>query len=36
MAVPGRARVKFGAPLNLEGDDYPSLARRIEDAVRAL
>jgi len=36
MAVPGRAQVKFGAPLNLEGDDYPSLARRIEEAVRDL
>jgi long-chain acyl-CoA synthetase len=36
MAVPGRARVKFGAPLNLQGDDYSSLARRIEEAVRDL
>ena len=33
---PGRARVKFGAPLRLEGGDYAALARRIEDAVRAL
>jgi 1-acyl-sn-glycerol-3-phosphate acyltransferase len=36
MAVPGRARVRFGAPLRLEGDDYTGLARRIEEAVRAL
>ena len=36
MAVPGRARVTFGARLDLEGDDYAGLARRIEDAVRAL
>ena len=36
MATPGRARVTFGTPLILEGDDYASLARRVEDAVRAL
>ncbi len=36
MARPGRARIKFGAPLTLDGDDYTSLARRVEDAVRAL
>jgi long-chain acyl-CoA synthetase len=36
MPVPGRARVKFGDPLNLEGDDYAGLAKRIEEAVRAL
>ena len=40
MARPGRARIKFGAPLRLnrdnDGDDYPSLARRVEAAVRAL
>jgi long-chain acyl-CoA synthetase len=36
MAVPGRARVKFGPPLRLEGEDYTGLARRIEEAVRAL
>ena len=36
MAKPGRARIAFGAPLSLEGDDYTSLARRVEDAVRAL
>lgn len=34
--TPGRARVKFGPPLRLEGDDYAALAKRIEDAVRAL
>jgi len=36
MAVPGRARVIFGPPLHLEGDDYAALARRVEEAVRAL
>ncbi|HSP66254.1 MAG TPA: AMP-binding protein [Bryobacteraceae bacterium] len=36
MAKPGHARIKFGAPLRLEGDDYTSLARRVEAAVRAL
>ena len=36
MARPGRARIKFGAPLRLEGDDYTSLARRVEAAVRSL
>ncbi|HVW84613.1 MAG TPA: AMP-binding protein [Bryobacteraceae bacterium] len=36
MATPGHARVKFGAPLKIEGDDYAALARRIEDAVRSL
>ena len=36
MAKPGRARIAFGAPLTLEGDDYTSLARRVEDAVRSL
>ena len=36
MAKPGRARVTFGTPLILEGDDYTSLARRVEAAVRAL
>jgi hypothetical protein len=34
--TPGRARVKFGAPLQLRGDDYTALAKQIEDAVRAL
>ena len=36
MARPGRARVAFGAPLRLEGDDYAALAARVEAAVRAL
>jgi long-chain acyl-CoA synthetase len=34
--APGRARVKFGPPLRLEGDNYAALARQIEDAVRKL
>jgi long-chain acyl-CoA synthetase len=33
---PGRVRVAFGAPLRLRGDDYADLAKRVEDAVRAL
>ncbi|MES1258483.1 MAG: 1-acyl-sn-glycerol-3-phosphate acyltransferase, partial [Acidobacteriota bacterium] len=36
MATPGPAKVKFGAPLQLEGDDYTALAGKIEAAVRAL
>jgi long-chain acyl-CoA synthetase len=36
MATPGRAKVKFGAPLHPEGSDYAALARRIEEAVRSL
>jgi long-chain acyl-CoA synthetase len=36
MARPGRARVAFGAPLRLSGDDYEALAKQIEDAVRRL
>jgi len=36
MARPGRVRVAFGVPLELKGDDYEGLARRVEDAVRAL
>ena len=36
MARPGRVRVAFGAPLRLQGEDYAALARRVEDAVRAL
>ena len=32
----GPVRVSFGAPLRLEGDDYPRLARTVEEAVRAL
>src|SRR6516164_4298540 len=30
--TPGRARVKFGAPLHLEGDDYNALAKQIQTA----
>jgi long-chain acyl-CoA synthetase len=36
MARPGRVRVAFGAPLELTGDNYEALAKRVEDAVRAL
>ena len=36
MARPGRARVVFGAPITLEGDDYECLAEKVEAAVRAL
>ncbi len=36
MARPGRVRVAFGPPLRLTGDDYETLARQVEDAVRAL
>lgn len=36
MAKPGPAKVIFGAPLTLEGDDYAALAERVERAVRAL
>src|SRR4029077_2948651 len=34
--APGRARVKFGPPLQLHGDDYTALAKQIEAAVRAI
>ena len=36
MARPGPARVTFGKPLNLTGDDYRNLAKQVEDAVRKL
>ncbi len=36
MARPGRARVAFGPPLRLEGDDYVALAKQVEEAVRLL
>ena len=36
MATPGRARVAFGEPMRLAGDDYDALAKRVEDAVRNL
>ncbi len=32
----GPARIAFGAPLHLSGDDYEELASRVEAAVRAL
>jgi long-chain acyl-CoA synthetase len=36
MARPARVRVAFGRPLTLTGDDYETLARQVEEAVRAL
>lgn len=36
MAKPGRARVAFGAPMRLSGEDYEALAKRVEEAVRGL
>ncbi len=36
FATPGQAKVKFGKPIKLEGDDYAALAKQIEDAVRNL
>jgi long-chain acyl-CoA synthetase len=36
MARPGRARVTFGPPLRLSGDNYAELADRVERAVRTL
>jgi long-chain acyl-CoA synthetase len=36
MARPGPARVAFGPPLRLEGDDYAALAAQVEAAVRRL
>ena len=36
MARPGRARVAFGEPLWLEGEDYKALAQKVEEAVRSL
>jgi long-chain acyl-CoA synthetase len=36
MAVPGPARIRFGAPLRLQGDDYAALAKQVEEAVRLL
>ncbi len=34
--TPGRARIKFGPPLRLKGDEYAALAKKIEDAVQTL
>ncbi|MGH2668229.1 MAG: 1-acyl-sn-glycerol-3-phosphate acyltransferase, partial [bacterium] len=36
MASPGRVRVAFGRPLRLAGDDFPALARQVEEAVKRL
>ena len=36
MATPGRVVVRFGKPIHLTGDDYAALAKRVEEAVRAL
>ena len=33
---PGRVQIAFGAPLHLKGEDYGALAKRVEEAVRAL
>jgi len=32
----GRVEVSFGAPIPLQGESYPALARRVEEAVRDL
>ena len=34
--APGRARVKLGAPINVEGEDYAALAKEIQEAVENL
>jgi long-chain acyl-CoA synthetase len=36
MAKPGPARVIFGSPVHLAGDDYAALAKEVEQAVRLL
>jgi long-chain acyl-CoA synthetase len=36
LPKPGCVEVNFGAPLYLEGESYPVLARRVEEAVRNL
>jgi long-chain acyl-CoA synthetase len=36
MAKPGKVTVKFGAPLQLSGDNYENLAAQVEEAVRKL
>jgi long-chain acyl-CoA synthetase len=33
---PGRVEIAFGRPIQLEGEDYPRLAKQVEDAVRTL
>jgi long-chain acyl-CoA synthetase len=34
--TPGPVRVAFGAPMSLKGNDFQALAKRLEEAVRAL
>jgi long-chain acyl-CoA synthetase len=36
MARPGRARVSFGRPIQLKGENYEALAKLVEDSVKAL
>jgi long-chain acyl-CoA synthetase len=36
MARRGPVEVRFGAPIVFQGDDYPSMARQLEEAVRRL
>ena len=36
MATPGPARITFGAPIRVSGDDYAVLAGQVETHVRAL
>jgi long-chain acyl-CoA synthetase len=33
---PGKARVAFGAPIRLRGEDYAALAQQVEEKVRSL
>ncbi len=35
MATPGPVRVSFGAPIELHGEDYAALTKKVEDAVRS-
>ena len=34
--TPGRARIRFGKPLQLKGEDYPRLAETLREAVSKL
>jgi hypothetical protein len=36
MARRGAVEVRFGAPIVFQGDDYPAMARELEEAVRRL
>jgi hypothetical protein len=36
MAKPGSVRVAFGDPMLLTGEEFESLAGRVEEAVRRL